>query len=664
MSFDNQIERLLDASLIELSTVKPSEFAEKYRVMTSDVSAFSGEFSYDKTPYLKEIVDCLSEESPARIISVMKGAQVGFTTGVIENGIGWIIKENAGNILYTVGHESLVGKQMKRVDNMIDTSGLRDFIRSNALKANNRSTGDTARAKEFSGGSLQLISATNSNPFRNFSVQYGFIDDFEAVKDSSADGNIRRVIEQRFASYYSKMKLFYISTPKTKTGSNIEPVYEMGDKRKYHIPCPCCGSLIALEWSTPSKIVDGGMAGITWKLDDKGKLIKKSVGYVCQDCDGFFTDSGKHEFNLDGKWMPTAEPIEEGFRSYHLSALYAPVGMYDWAHYVGQYLEANPPDQKRNESLHQTFMNLCLGETYEAIGESIKANELQKNIRDYSIGLIPESLSIKDGNGKIVLITCGSDLNGVEDDARLDYEIVAHSESGSTYSIMHGSIGTFIPRENKLINKIEREKWTYQHGHANSVWREFEEILNTVFKTDTGRSMKVFATGLDCGYMKNHAYQFLDTTNNNVYGVKGKDMEKYIAMDKDSKTFHPSKERSNLYLVETNFTKDLLNDLMQLRFNPDLHDSQPSGFMNFPTPEDGKYLYTNYFSHFEAEHKVIDKDTMFRWVKKNDTVQNHLFDCRLYANVTKDIVVSMICKALKITNGGWVDYVNTVLGRS
>jgi hypothetical protein len=102
---------------------------------------------------------------------------------------------------------------------------------------------------------------------------------------------------------------------------------------------------------------------------------------------------------------------------------------------------------------------------------------------------------------------------------------------------------------------------------------------------------------------------------------------------------------------------------MQLRFNPDLHDSQPSGFMNFPTPEDGKYLYTNYFSHFEAEHKVIDKDTMFRWVKKNDTVQNHLFDCRLYANVTKDIVVSMICKALKITNGGWVDYVNTVLGR-
>jgi len=46
-------------------------------------------------------------------------------------------------------------------------------------------------------------------------------------------------------------------------------------------------------------------------------------------------------------------------------------------------------------------------------------------------------------------------MNGTEQDARMDYEVVAWSESGATYSIKHGSIGTFIPREGaKKINRI------------------------------------------------------------------------------------------------------------------------------------------------------------------------------------------------------------------
>src|SRR5690606_7269445 len=161
---------------------------------------------------------------------------------------------------------------------------------------------------------------------------------------------------------------------------------------------------------------------------------------------------------------------------------------------------------------------------YEQQGEAPKANELQKNIRPYEIGIIPEKLSERDGNGRIVLLTCAADLNGTEDDARLDYEIVGWSETGSSYSISHGSIGTFIPRENSMKVKEDRERWSYNHAKSNNVWGKFREIIGEKYRTDTGRNMKIFITGIDCGHYTNHAYAFIDKPNVPgalVVGLKG-----------------------------------------------------------------------------------------------------------------------------------------------
>jgi phage terminase large subunit GpA-like protein len=388
----------------------------------------------------------------------MKGAQIGFSTGVIEGGIGWIISENPGNILFLTGHADLSEEAMNsKVDQMIDSCGLRPLIRPNVIRTRNQRTGDTSKSKEFPGGSLTAGGASNHKLLRQRSVRYGFIDDFEAAKSSSKEsGSTTRMIEQRFAAYADKMKLFYISTPETKNSSNIEPVYLKGDQRKFHIPCPCCGEFIPLEWRIESEQDPNEVAGITWQLDKKGDLIEDSVGYVCQKCGGFFDDTKKYDLNLLGEWKATAKPSMEGYYSYHISALYAPPGMFDWKHYVRQYMEAYPSEGMQKESLQQTFVNLCLGETFSPAGDAPKANDLQKNIRPYQIGVLPEKLSMKDGNGKIVLLTCACDLNGVEDDARLDYEILAWTETGSSYSIDQGSIGTFIPRENTRKTKVDR----------------------------------------------------------------------------------------------------------------------------------------------------------------------------------------------------------------
>ncbi len=664
---ESQVIDVLEAGLFALSDIKPSDWNEDHRVITTSESPFPGKFSYDRTPYLREIIDCMHVGHPSHTIAVKKGAQIGFSTGVIEGGVGWIISESPGNILFLTGHSDLSEEAIERIDHMIDGTGIRPLIRSSVLRAKNKRTGDTNKSKEYPGGKLVSGSAGNHKLLRQRSVRYGFIDDFDAaVRSTKKSGNTRRMIEQRFAAYSEQMKLFYISTPELLQSSNIEPVYLLGDQRKFHIPCPCCGVLIVLEWSIENEHKKKEKGGIVWELDNDNRLIPDSVGYVCQECGGFFDDSNKHDLLLSGEWKPTAVPSRVGYYSYHISSLYAPPGMYDWEHYVDQYLEANPPGGDVIEEYEKTFQNLVLGEPYVATADAPKANDLQKKIRSYEIGIIPEALSIDDGNGKIVLLTCACDLNGIEEDARLDYEVLAWSETGSSYSITQGSIGTFIPREGSKKKKVDRERWTYEHHRSNSVWPEFEKILNTVFVSDTDRKLKIGFAGVDCGHYTAFAYTYIDNTNCPVVGLKGKDADKYIRFGVDVASFRPAKERSELYLVEVGMLKDQLSQKIKLKYNEAVESVQPPEYMNFPSPADGKYSFKNYFAHYESEHRVVeskDGEPVSSLWKKKGNAPNHFWDVRVYNMVLRDIIVSIVCKEMKLKNYGWNDYVDLVLGR-
>lgn len=666
-SLSERLSDVLESARFLLSNMKPSEWNEKNRVMTSEVSAFPGHFSYDKTPYCREIVDCFHRSHPAKEVVVMKGAQVGFTVGVIEAAIGYIIAEDPGNILYLTGHADLAEEAVKRLDQMIDGSGIRHLIRSNISRARNQLTGDTSKGKEFPGGSLISGSAGNHKLLRQRSIQFAFVDDYEAAKKSSKEsGNTGSLIRQRLAAFFGKMKAGWFSTPENEENSNIKPAFLKGDQRRYFIPCPCCAEYIPLHWEIELEGKSGEKAGITWQLDDKNKLISDSVGYICQKCGDFFDDKRKAELLQLGEWKPTAVSCSPDYFSYHLSCLYAPPGMFDWKFYVRQYLEACPPGEDPKEDLLRAFTNLCLGETFEATTEAPRANDLQKNQRNYKIGMIPDALSIQDGNGRIVMVTCACDLNGKEDDARLDYEIIAWSESGSSYSVMHGSIGSFIPREG--TKGIDRKKLSYHYTKVDNVWKVFSEIIAGTYETDNGKRMKIFMTGVDCGYHTKHAYDFIDNCGQNVIGLKGKDEDKYVRFGADIPHFKRSKERPDkLYLVEVGQVKDDIADYMRLKWDNKTDERQPPGFMNYPLPTDEKYMYSNFFEHYEAEHRIAEADAgqamAWRWVKKKANVQNHFWDVRVYNNVMRDIVAYLFLTECKIKNISWKTYVEVITGK-
>jgi len=661
IDYSATIEQLIDASKVFVTDQKPSAWTEQNIVMEKP---FPGPFRYDRTPYSREIIDRASYDDSAQVIAVMKGAQIGISGGVIYPALGYMIKNNPSNSFLAVGHEDLIEEAMLKIDKLIDNAGLRGLIKSSVQRNKAGRTGDTNTKKEFPGGYLIVGHVNNHKVLRQRDLQMIILDDFEAAKRESKDsGDTLDLVQQRQASYGSRRKLMLISSPELRGTSNIEEAYLQGDQRRYKIPCPCCGSPITLEWSID---INGKQAGITYQTDNDGSVIKDSVGYVCQECFGFFNDSNKYQMLLSGFWEPTAKAKKDGWTSYHLSSLYAPAGMYDWYHYATQWEDAHPQGSKRIEKKYKTFVNVVLGLTYEEQGQANEAKEiLINNITNYEVGKVPDITSEKHGNGRIALLTLACDLNGVLDDARIDWEIVAHTEAGSSYSIEHGSIGTFVPRESTIKNKQDRERKSYELGVWNSAWKELSEILQRKIQGESGKMYKIMVGGVDTGYYDQYAWSFIDSYKTGLlFGLKGKDTDDYSTQGPDTPFFTMGKSRDKLFILNVNQIKDELHDLMEMKYNAHAEAHQPAGFVNFPEPAKGLYSYKGYFMQLEAEHRVVKEGTnKVKWEKKQYQLQNHFWDCKVYNFALREIVATLICRENRIPYS-WKNFCDIIFRRA
>lgn len=675
--YHEQMKSLIrSASSVKLSNIKPSDWTEQNVVMDKPRP---GPFSYWNTPYCRGLIDMFAPDHPMRWLAVMKGAQIGLSAGVIIPVLLWMIKNDPSNTYFLVGSPNLVEKATEKLDLGIDRAGLRPYIKPQVQRRRNQKSGDTNDKKEFSGGYIHIGSANNHKDIRDVSLKYGLFDDWEAVKMSSKEsGSTRKLLEQRFAAYDGVQKIGYISTPELAAQSNITEAYEMGDKRKYFVPAPCCGAMIEILWHTHKNGITGG---IHWERDEStGLLIPGTVGYRCQECSEKFYDTEKMKMLNAGDWHPTAKPKKIGFYSAHISSLYAPTFMYGWEHYVNDWIDAHPIGQPRIEHLYKTFVTVALGEGYEEPAEELKATAIMGNTRDYQVFEIPEKQSIADGNGEIVLLTMTGDLNGtvkgvagaLVDDARLDWQMVAHSESGATYNVAHGSIGTFIPRENSLQNKIDREKWTYDMHVERSVWTVYDEISRRQYVGDNGTPFSVIMPAIDCGAYKDKAEAYIDWTigqypENPCVGVRGNKEEKYTLQNANVAMFLQGKYRNDVYFLQVGMFKDKVAASMRAKWDPMSGIAQPPTFMNFPQPKDGLYGFSNFFEHFESEERsrVEDDDgaIAFRWQKKKSHLQNHQFDCYVYNIAMRDIQVWKVGKELGMKEFQWVDYCNYVLDK-
>lgn len=635
----------------KVSDVLPSEFSKR-RMMKSGESNFVGKFDINRTPYMKEILDFFSPYNNKNILGLMKGHQLG-GNATFENGICYRISESPTNIMVVSANDDLASKAMNRINKAIDGFDLRHLIRLDAQKkTNNRASGDTAMWKQFSGGSLISFGGQSLANMRSNPIQIIIADECDTykLKDEKA-GSFINVMDDRTSSYGPTRKIMYLSTPLLKHSSIVYKIFLQGDQRRYNVPCPNCGEYITIEWFGKSD--SGNPYGIIFDIK-KNRVVKNSVRYRCQKCENEFEEKRwKTEILNHGHWVPTADPIADNYVSYAISSLYAPIGMKSWTDYAIKYQTIYPRAGFPNATELQSFHNSVLGLTWEAKGKTPKITKLQNNTRNYKIGEIPHQLCEEDGNGKIIMITCSCDLNGIMngengDDVRLDYEIKAWSEKGASYSIDASSIGTF---QSKVVNKNlkqnpDRIKWTYRHFDEYSVWPKFKKVIENEYS-----GMRILITGVDTGHYTEYANDFIKLSIAAalpVIGLKGDKPEAFRMKEENIQLYKKSKEIENLFLVNVNKVKDNLAYYMDLEAN---EDYQPSNFMNFPNSADGKYDYKNYFSHYEGEQRKVKQNAnnlgYYLWERKHGK-NNHMWDCAVYNLALKQIYLDMICTEAQV----------------
>lgn len=97
-----------------------SEWADKYRILSSKSASEPGRWRTDRTPYLKEIMDCLSPKSPVQKVVFMKGAQIGGTE-CGNNWLGYVMHKAPGPIMAVSPTVEMAKRNSKqRIDPLIE----------------------------------------------------------------------------------------------------------------------------------------------------------------------------------------------------------------------------------------------------------------------------------------------------------------------------------------------------------------------------------------------------------------------------------------------------------------------------------------------------------------------------------------------------------------
>lgn len=497
-----------------------SQWADERRVLSSMSTAEHGRWRTSRTPYLREIMDCLSPSHPAREVDFMKGTQIGASEAGY-NWVGAVIDLWPATLMLVMPTTDMAKRQSKqRIAPMIEAS---PRLAHKVSVSRSRDSGNSTLMKEFTGGAL-IITGANSEPgLRSTSARFLFLDEIDAYPATVGSAGDPCQLAMARTTNFPRRKIFRASSPLRSSTSRIERYFEASDQRRYHVPCPHCAHGQWLKW--------GQMRWETrkvWEVSDQetGEVLECSpdapsaterdtgevvdVWYECEACQARIDEHHKTTMLEAGRWI-AARPGGGRHPGFHLSALYSPLGWYSWRSAVRQYLAA---EKDITGELLQVFTNNVLGEAYDQAGEQADENELKAHVGDYRIGgPVPR--------GALVL-TAGVD---VQHD-RLELRVWGWGRGEESWLVAREVI----------------------HGAPSvpETWAALEEPLFRGWPHAAGGTLKISATAIDAGdgntthhvlsFARKHAHRHVIATKGQ--SVQGKPI---LGKPKDLDVTHKGK---------------------------------------------------------------------------------------------------------------------------
>lgn len=526
-------------------------FSERKRVLVSGTSARPGPYRYITAPFWREVAYEMSESTKTTEGVVMAATQTGKTENMLNHEL-YCIEYGIGPVCYVSSDQELAEKHSEtRFKPMLMAAKMLDLITAPVKSRANKGTGDKVNLKFYKGTFIQFIGSNSESKASSTPIRILHIDEIDKFKKQLAGGGNPIIKLLRRTDSFDKLKkIFYVSTPKRKATSQIEPLYEQGDMRKYHIQCqnPECGKLHKLEWSN-----------IKWDKDDNGRVL-----LIYDDDDNMINDPVRHEcphcgykmkchekvqamrelgYGGQARWIAQKKPDRPGIKSWHVSGLY---GFRTWLDIILEFQEA-----KDDIILLEDFICDTLGETWEQKVDKPDEHYLMSRVEsDWERGQMPDDVKI---------LTLGADIHP----DRIEWHLVGWGRRKESWSIDYDAIGGNIYEPNDYA------------------WDKMEEILTKEYVRISGDPIRIHVALLDAQgkaaeVVKTFCERFpySDNVLQGVFPSLGKQTLASVVKEHESTIVTPE-----ILLNDQLLKAEIYNHLKKKK--PAVGSNYPAGYMHF-----------------------------------------------------------------------------------
>jgi len=559
-----------DAGLMPDPLQTVDEWADENVELPSFV-AEAGKYRTSRTPFWREVYQCLSPSHPCHEVVVMKSHQIGATT-VGVNWLGYTVDRAPAAAMVVEPTVDLAKKFSKqKLQPMID---LTPCLKGKVREARTRDSGNTVLSKEFMGGMIVLTGSNSAVGLRFTSVKNLMLDEVDGyVQDADGEGHPAELAENR-TSTFARRKIFKLSTPLDAETSVIEPAYLAGSRGKFYVPCPHC---LKTQWLRFGQLV--------FTFD--GVKRPDDAAYRCEHCAVLIAEHHKSFMLEYGNWVH--EDPENAVRSFFVNALYMPYGWpLSWAEIARRHLKATKKAKGGDTRALKAFVNTILGETWHETGEKVEKNAIMQRRETYAA-------PCPDG---VLFITAAVDTQ----DNRLEAEKVGWGVGEESWSLGF--------------------KQFFGKPSQKSVWDECAAWLQEPMTHESGVAMTVQNILVDTGgHHTQEAYEFVKTyRGGRICAGKGSStLGDPLVPPRPSEQ---KKSRLYLWLIGTVAAKDTLFPRMKItEFGP--------GYMHFPTYPEYDEEYFEQLTSEEMMHKYTKGVLVGRYYRKTRS-RNESLDLKVY----------------------------------
>lgn len=348
-----------------------SEWAEKYRKINQP-GAYVGDWKNETVPYMVEPMDVITDH--AFIGEIFVGpAQCAKTDGLIVNTIGYSATVDPMDML-VVEKTSVTARDfsIRRVDRLHRHTKEVGKALLNTRDADNRTD------KQYSNGMMLTMGHPSNNELAGKPIGRVFITDYDRIPDDiDGEGSAYDLGSQRTKTFGTFAMTLAESSPSREVTDpkkilqgneapacgGILALYNRGDRRRWHWPCPSCGSYFEGRWEH-----------LQWDVLGSNMDSALTVRLICPHCTHEMKQDDRHEMQQWGVWLKDGQHIDndgrvrgEGRRSNIASFWLRGVaaGLTTWAKLVKTYLDAEDDFQSNgSEEALKKFFNTDLGEPY------------------------------------------------------------------------------------------------------------------------------------------------------------------------------------------------------------------------------------------------------------------------------------------------------------